>query len=79
MRNERRSKKPWNTSDLAYLGAFLGMGIAGFHVFFWHIGQGHSPGKDPFLHILAELLAGAVGVASLFSSVSGLRNWLVRE
>ena len=77
MSKERGSTKPWNTSDLAYVGAFLGMGIAGVHVFL-HISRGELPSEGAFLHILFELLAGTVGVASLFASVSGLRNWLAR-
>lgn len=78
MSKERGSKKPWNTSDLAYVGAFLGMGIAGVKVFL-HISQGELPSEGAFLHILLDLLAGTVGVASLFASVSGLRNWLARS
>jgi hypothetical protein len=77
MRKERRSNKPWNTTDPAYLGAFLGMSIAGVHVFL-HISRGELPSQGAFLHILLDLLARTVGVASLFASVSGLRNWLAR-
>jgi hypothetical protein len=75
MRKERQSKKSWEVSDLAYLGAFLGLGIAGFHVYFWHIGQGHLPGGNPFLHIMLDLLAGTLSVASLFASAAGFLNW----
>ncbi len=78
MSKERRSRKPWNTSDLAYLGAFFGMGIAGVHVFL-HISRGELPSEGAFLHILPDLLAGTVGAASLFASISGLRNWVARE
>ncbi len=79
MRNEHRSKKSWEISDLAYHGAFLGIGIAGFHVFFWHISQGHSPGEDPFLHILRDLVAGALSVASLCAGAAGFLNWRSRS
>ena len=78
MRRERRSNKPWNTDDLAYLGAFLGMGVDGVKVFL-HISRGELPSEGAFLHILLDLLAGTVGVASLFASISGLRNWLARR
>jgi len=78
MRQERRSKTPWNTDDLAYLGALLGMIIAAVHVFS-HIIRGELPSEDPLLHLMIDLIAGTLGLASLFASVSSFRNWLARD
>jgi uncharacterized membrane protein len=74
---ERRPKKPWKTGNLACLGAFLGMSIAGVHVF-WHLTQGDTPSEDPSLHFMINLIAGTLAGASLFASVSGFRNWLAQ-
>jgi hypothetical protein len=77
MRKKDWSKKRWNTGVVAYLGALLGMLIAGAHVF-WHVLQGNLPSEDPLFHITVDLIAGTLGVASLFGSVSSFRNWLMR-
>jgi hypothetical protein len=77
MRQKGRSKKRWTTGDVAYLGALLGMLIAGAHVF-WHVLYGNLPSEDPLLHITIDLVAGTLGIAGLFGSVSGFRNWLMR-
>jgi hypothetical protein len=77
MRKKDWSKKRWNTGDMAYLGALLGMLIAGVHVF-WHVFQGNLPSEDPLVHITVDLIAGTLGVAGLFGSVSGIRNWLMQ-
>jgi len=77
MRQQRRSRKPRNTGDLAYLGALVGMTIAGAHVF-WHVIEGELPREGPLLHIALDLGAGTLAIAGLFAGVSGLRNRMAR-
>lgn len=70
-------KRPWPTMDLAYMGAFLGMGIGAAHNFY-HLADGGTSSENPILHILVDEVAATIGVAGLLACFSGFRNWLVR-
>jgi hypothetical protein len=39
----------------------------------------HSPGENLFTHVLIEVVIGAFVGATLFATISALRNWLMQE
>jgi hypothetical protein len=72
---KNRPRKPWSRTGSAYLGAFLGMGIAMAHQIH-HAFVGDILAENPFTHIFPELLGLTAGGALLLMAVAEIRNRL---
>jgi hypothetical protein len=76
------SKKRWDTRSLAIYGALLGS-FLGFLEQFCHAfcpaSWRHEPSGNLFVHVLLEVVFGAVTGAALFAAVAAIRNRLIRD
>jgi hypothetical protein len=70
-----RPRKRWRRTSSAYLGAFLGIGIAIAH-HIHHAVLGEIPNEDPFTHIFPELVGLTAGGTLLLVVVTEIRNRL---
>jgi hypothetical protein len=69
-------RKHWSRTHSAYLGAFLGMGIAMAHNVH-HAFVGEIPNENPLVHIFPELIGLASAGALFFVVIAEVRNRLV--
>jgi hypothetical protein len=77
-RIEKKAVRPWNTSGLAHLGAFLGIALATAH-HIHHVNIGDLSENNAVVHIFGELFAATSAGALLLGIVSEMRNRLVRR
>jgi hypothetical protein len=69
-------RKYWSRTHSAYLGAFLGMGIAMAHNVH-HAFVGKIPNEDPLVHTFPKLIGLTSAGALFFVVIAEVRNWLV--
>jgi phosphate/sulfate permease len=68
-----KTRRPWNTSGLAYVGAFLGIALATAH-HFHHVRVDDIPEHNVIVHIFGELFAATIIGALLLAGVAEIRN-----
>jgi hypothetical protein len=73
MKRSTASHSKWDLESLAYIGALLGLLPAGMHQLY-SISIRDYHGGDPFLHMMVELIGGALGGAVLLCAMGWLRN-----
>jgi hypothetical protein len=73
MKRDAASHSKWDLERLAYIGALLGLLPAGTHQIY-SISIRNFHGGDPFIHMMVELIGGALGGAVLLCSIGWLRN-----
>jgi hypothetical protein len=67
------SERRWSRSSSAYLGAFLGMGIAMAH-HAHHALVGEIPNENPLTHTFPELIGFTAAGALLLALMAEVRN-----
>jgi hypothetical protein len=76
-----KARSRWDTLNLAFYGALLGMLGAMMEQFchaFCPASWSYTPEGDLFAHVLIEVVAFAVAGAALLASIAAIRNWLKR-
>jgi len=73
MKRDTASKSTWDLESLAYIGALLGLLPAGLHQISSIYARDYH-GGDPFLHMMVELISGALGGSVLLCAIGWFRN-----
>jgi hypothetical protein len=67
MKRDAASHSKWDLESLAYIGALLGLLPVGTHQIY-SISIRDFHGGDPFIHMMVDLIGGALGGAVLLYS-----------
>ncbi|MBM6582767.1 hypothetical protein ILT44_21405 [Microvirga sp. BT689] len=78
MKRDTASHSTWDLESLAYIGALLGLLPVGTHQIY-SISIRDFHGGDPFIHMMVELIGGALGGAVLICTIGWIRNKQVIE
>jgi hypothetical protein len=84
MNSRLKSEKLCDTEACAFYGALLGA-LLGLMEQFCHAfcpaswTSRHTPGGSLFAHVFIEVAIGAFAGAALFTGISAVRNWLIRD
>jgi len=78
MKRNPASHSRWDLESLAYIGALLGLlPVVTHQIYSIYIRDFH--GDDPFIHMMIELIGGALGGAVLLCTIGWFRNQKVAE